>query len=142
MADRSSEIETLEHRFMRAWINGDLRTLKAMTARDFALLVGTKPPVMLDYSSWIDAAGKRWTCSAYRFGTVYVRLHGNLALFAAEAELELRLDRFDWSGPAWITDVWRRSKLRRRWRLVERQIARPVDEPQVARVIKALQLWR
>lgn len=142
MADRTSEIETLEHRFMRAWINGDARTLKALTARDFVLMVGTQPPVMLDYSSWVDAAGKGWSCSAYRLGTVYVRVHGNIAVFAAEAELESRLGRLDWSGPVWITDVWRKSRVRRRWRLAERQITQPVEESSVARGIKALQLWR
>jgi hypothetical protein len=142
VADRSSEFETLEHRLMRAWINGDSRTLKALTARDFVLLVGTRPPVMLDYSSWVEAAGKRWTCAAYRFGTVYVRSHGQVAVFAAEAELESRIDRLDWSGPAWITDVWRRSRVRRRWRLVERHITRTLDERAVANGIKALQLWR
>ncbi|MEO7751287.1 MAG: DUF4440 domain-containing protein [Sphingomicrobium sp.] len=142
MADRSSEIETMEHRFMRAWINGDAKTLKALTARDFVLMIGSKPPVMLDYSSWIEAAGKRWSCSAYRFGSVYVRSHAGLAIFAAEAEFESRIDGLDWSGSVWITDVWRRSKMRRRWRLVERQVSRPESEAKLPGAIRALQLWR
>lgn len=127
---------------MRAWMNGDSRTLKAMTSRDFVLMIGSQPPAMLDYSSWVDAAGKRWTCSAYRFGTVYVRQHGSTALFVAEADIETRLDRLEWSGKVWITDLWRRSKVRRRWRLVERQITRPEDQRQLPGAIKALQLWR
>jgi hypothetical protein len=38
--------------------------------------------------------------------------------------------------------VWRRSRVRRRWRLVERHITRTLDERAVANGIKALQLWR
>lgn len=142
MADPSSTFEALEHRLMRAWSNGDTRTLKELTARDFVLMVGAKPPVMLDYSSWVEAAGKSWTCSAYRFGDVYVRQHGQIAIFAAQAEVESRLDRLDWSGALWITDVWRRSRVRRRWRLVERQMSRPEGQAKVPASIRALQLWR
>jgi hypothetical protein len=142
MADRSSAFETLEHRLMRAWINGDTRTVKSLTARDFVLMIGAKPPVMLDYSSWVDAAASRWTCSAYRFGTVYVRQHGHIAIFAAEAEIESRIDRLDWSGPLWITDVWRRSKVRRSWRLVERQMSLVEAERKIPGAVRALQLWR
>lgn len=142
MADRSPEFETLEHRLMRAWINGDSRTIKELTARDFVLMIGAKPPVMLDYSSWVEAAGKRWTCASYRFGAVYVRQHGQVALFAAEVEIESTIDRLDWSGSLWITDVWRKSRVRRRWRLVERQLSRVEPERKLPSAIRALQLWR
>lgn len=142
MADKSSSFETLEHRMMRAWMNGDTRTIKELAARDFVLMIGSKPAVMLDYSSWVDAAGKRWTCNAYRFGTVYVRQHGSVAIFAAEAEIETSLDRLSWSGSMWITDVWRRSKVRRRWRLVERQMSLVEGERKLPGAIRALQLWR
>lgn len=127
---------------MRAWINRDITALKAVTARDFTLVVGSKPPVMLDYLSFIDAADQRWACSSYRFGTVYVRAHGSFTLFAAQADLEARFDRTDWSGPVWITDLWRKGKVRRRWRLVERVISRPEDRAEVPPAIRGMQLWR
>lgn len=142
MADPTPEFETLEHRLMRAWINDDTRTLKSLTARDFVLMIGAKPPVMLDYSSWVDAAGSRWACSGYRFGAVYVRKHGQVAIFAAEVELESRIDRLDWPGPFWITDIWRRSKVRRSWRLVERQMSLVEGERKISSAVRALQLWR
>jgi hypothetical protein len=142
MADLTPVIETMEHRFMRAWINQDLKAMKAVTGRDFVLLVGSKPPAMLDYRSWMEAADKRWSCSSYRFGTIYVRDHGSMALFAAEAEVKARMDGRDWSGTVWITDLWRKSKVRRRWRIVERVISAPDEKPDVAAAIKSLQLWR
>jgi hypothetical protein len=142
MADLSPVIETMEHRFMRAWVNRDLKALKAVTARDFVLLIGSKTPVMLDFRSWIDAAGERWSCSSYRFGTIYVRSHGSIAVFAAQVDLKASMDGHDWSGPVWVTDLWRKGKVRRRWRLVERVISAPEDNPQVPAAIKSLQLWR
>jgi hypothetical protein len=142
MADLTPVIETMEHRFMRAWVNQDMRALKAVTARDFDLQVGAKPPEMLDYRSFVDAAADRWSCSSYRFGTIYVRDHGGMALFAAQAELKSRLDGRDWSGTAWITDLWRKSRVRRRWRIVERVISAPDARPEIGASIKSLQLWR
>jgi hypothetical protein len=142
MADLSPVIETMEHRFMRAWVNRDLKALKAVTARDFVLLIGSKTPVMLDFRSWIDAAGERWSCSSYRFGTIYVRSHGSIAVFAAQVDLKASMDGHDWSGPVWVTDLWRKGKVRRRWRLVERVISAPENNPQVPAAIKSLQLWR
>jgi ketosteroid isomerase-like protein len=142
MADLTPVIETMEHRFMRAWVNQDLRAMKAVTARDFVLLVGSKPPAMLDFRSWIEAAEKRWSCSSYRFGTIYVREHGALASFAAQLDLKARMDGHDWSGSVWVTDLWRKSRVRRRWRIVERVISAPDVRLDVAAAIKSLQLWR
>ena len=68
MADVTSLIETMENRWMRAWVRCDIKELKGLTAKDFILLTGTKPPAILDRPSWLDAAGKRYVCSAYRFG--------------------------------------------------------------------------
>ena len=53
MVDLTPVIETMEHRWMRAWVNGDMRALKAITAKNFILLTGSKPPVILDRPSWI-----------------------------------------------------------------------------------------
>jgi hypothetical protein len=119
-----------------------MRALKAVTARDFVLLVGSKPPEMLDYRSFVDAAADRWSCSSYRFGTIYVRDYGGMALFTAQAEVKSRLDGRDWSGTLWITDLWRKSRVRRRWRIVERVISAPDARADIGASIKSLQLWR
>lgn len=142
MADLTPVIETMEHRWMRAWVNGDIKALKALTSKTFILLTGSKPPALLDRPSWLEAADKRWHCSAYRFGDILVRSEGNVALFAASAEIEATLDGRDWSGTFWVTDVWRKGRVRRSWRLVQRVVSRRDDDPQVAKAIRSLQLWK
>jgi ketosteroid isomerase-like protein len=142
MADVTSLIETMENRWMRAWVRRDLKELKSLTARDFILLTGTKPPAILDRPSWLDAAGKRYVCSAYRFGEVYVREWGQIALFTSPVELDATMDDQDWSGRFWVTDIWRKGRVRRGWKLVQRVVSRGDEDPQLRAGIKSLQLWK
>src|SRR4051812_35791118 len=109
MSDLTPEIETMEHRWMRAWVNRDAKALKALTAKDFILLTGSKPPAILDRPSWLDAAANRWDCASYRFGDIYVRSFARIALFTAPVELKATMDGRDWSRTVWVTDLWRRS---------------------------------
>lgn len=142
MADLTAAIETMEHRWMRAWVAGEAKALKAITARDFILLTASKPPAILDRPSWLEAAATRYCCSSYRFGDIYVRDWGSVALFAAPVELKATMDGRDWSGTLFVTDLWRKGRVRRGWKLVQRVLG-PVDEnPDVPRAIRALQLWR
>ncbi|HET7575114.1 MAG TPA: nuclear transport factor 2 family protein [Sphingomicrobium sp.] len=141
MADIAPVIETLENRWMRAWVQRDLKTLKALTARDFILLVGSKPPAILDQRSWLDAAKERYRCTSFRFGDIHVRRIGALALFATRLELEARMDDRDWSGSMWMTDLWRKKRIGG-WRMVERVISRPDDAPEIPAAIRSLQLWK
>jgi hypothetical protein len=52
------------------------------------------------------------------------------------------MDDQDWSGEYWVTDVWRKSRVRRQWRMVERILSRPEADKQVSAGIKSLQLWK
>ena len=88
MANLTPVIETMEHRWMRAWVNDDMRALKAITAKSFILLTASKPPAILDRPSWLEAAAKRYLCSSYRFGDIYVQEVGALAVFAAPVEVD------------------------------------------------------
>lgn len=142
MADISATIETLEHRWMRAWVNRDLKTLKAITARDFLLLTGSRPPAILDRPSFLEAAGKRYDCSAYSFGDVVVRNVGGVALFAAPVELKATIDGKDVSDVMWVADVWRRGRMRRGWKLVQRTIARAETNKELPASIRSMQLWK
>jgi ketosteroid isomerase-like protein len=142
MADPTPRIEMLENRWMRAWVAGDLKELKALTARDFILLVGSKPAMILDNMSWLEAAAKRWSCTSYRFGDIHVREFGSVALFASQLEMKARMDGHDWSGRYWVVDLWRKGRVRRRWRMVERVISRTDENADVPAAIKSLQLWR
>ena len=142
MAKITADIETMEHRWMRAWVNGDMRALKGITAKDFILLTGSKPPAILDRTSWLEAAEKRYLASSYRFGDIYVQQFGSVAVFAAPLELKAEMDGRDWSGRVFVTDLWRRSMTRQRWKLVQRVVSRPDEDPELAKAIKSLQLWK
>lgn len=127
---------------MRAWIRGDTRTLKALTSRNFRLVLGSKPCVMLDARSWLAGAGNHFQCESYRFGDIYAREIGGMKVFATQLDLKATMDGQDWSGEYWVTDLWRRSTVRRKWLLVERLLSRPDDRPDVPGAIRSLQLWR
>ena len=127
---------------MRSWAQGDLPALKSLTAGNFHLLVGSKPAVMLDRASWIDACTTRFICSSYRFGDVYVRDLGSVTIFASQLDLKSTLDGKDWSGRMWVTDLWRKGRVRRGWRMAERVISRPNEGKDVVAAIRSLQLWR
>jgi ketosteroid isomerase-like protein len=113
MADLLPVIETLENRWMRAWVGRDVKELKALTARDFIWLTASKPPAILDRPSWLEAVAKRYRCTSYRFADLDVRSHGAFAVFAARIELKSSMDGHDWSGPVWVTDLWRKGRVRR-----------------------------
>jgi ketosteroid isomerase-like protein len=141
MADILPTIETMENRWMRAWVARDAKELRALTARNFMLLMGSKPAVILDQRSWIEAATTRYSCTAFSFGDIYVRDLGGVAMFASQLELKASMDGHDWSGRLWVTDLWRKRRLRG-WRMVERVLSRVDEDKQVPAAIKSLQLWR
>ncbi|MCW3798754.1 nuclear transport factor 2 family protein [Sphingomonas sp. BN140010] len=142
MTSLAAQIETLEHSFMRAWMEGDGKALKRLTSRNFRLVIGARPSVLLDSRSWLDGATSRFRCSAYRFGTIYSRDLDGTAVFATQLELEARLDGQDWSGTWWVTDIWRKGRLRRSWRLADRHLSRIEPDSRFPVAIKALQLWK
>lgn len=127
---------------MRAWVARDRRVLKALTSSNFRLVVSSRPPVILDARSWLEAAATRYLCQAYRFGEIYARDLGPVAVFATRIDLQATMDGEDWSGEVWTTDIWKRTKLRRNWRMLERVISRPEEGPQVPPAVRSLQLWR
>jgi hypothetical protein len=142
MADLTPVIETLEHRWMRAWVSCDQRVLKALTSRHFRMVMGTKPCVILDAASWLEAATTRFLCTSYRFGDIYVHDLGSTAVFATQLELSTTVNGDEWSRQAWLTDIWRKSRLRRGWRMVDRVLSSVEESPELPPAIRSLQLWR
>ena len=142
MADLTPVIETMEHRWMRAWVIRDAKAMKAITASDFFLLSGSMPPAILDRRSWLVAATTRYLCSSYRFGYIDVRDHCNLVVFATQLDLKATMDREDWSGSIWVTDVWRKGRVRRSWKLVQRVLSMSDDFSKLPAAIRSLQLWK
>ncbi|KWV96104.1 MULTISPECIES: nuclear transport factor 2 family protein [unclassified Erythrobacter] len=142
MDEFSAKIEALEHLWMRAWMQRDRNQMKALAARDFIFLLGSENPTILDRASWLEAATTRFRCTGYRFDEVYVRRHGNVAVFATRVGLEAKMGNHDWSGDSWVTDLWQKSKVRRKWKLVERVLSRPDGDEQMSAAIRSMQLWR
>ena len=141
MADLTPEIETQENRWMRAWVQRDARALKAVTASEFILLSGSKPPAILDQKSFVDAATTRWLCTSDRFGDIYVRRVGALALFASQLDLKSTMDGEQFSGTFWVADLWRKGRVRRGWRMAQRVMSRVDEDPKVSAAIRSMQLW-
>ncbi|WP_338245140.1 nuclear transport factor 2 family protein [Aurantiacibacter hainanensis] len=137
----AARLETLEHQWMRAWMRGDRKLMKEVAARDFVLLLGSGKATILDRVSWLEAATTRLHLHSYRFGDIYVRRHGRVGLFACQMEMEARLGDHDWSGTVWVTDLWRASRLRQGWKLVERVMSRPDGDDALREEMKKLQLW-
>lgn len=138
----ASKLETLEHQWMRAWMQRDRNAMKALASSDFVFLLGSTHSTILDRPSWLEAATTRFRCASYSFHDIYVRKHGAVAVFACRMSLEAKMGNQSWSGPAWVTDLWRRSRVKRRWRIVERVISRPDADEEMPRAIREMQLWR
>lgn len=142
MADIASIIEMLENRWMRAWVSGDARTLKSLTSRKFRMVMGSKPCAVLDSKSWLEAATTSFLCQGYRFGDIYARDLGKVAVFATQLDLQASIDGHDWSGRMWLTAIWKKTGIRRNWQIVERVFSRPETDSQVPAAIHSLQAWR
>ena len=142
MADVLPVIEAMENRWMRAWVAGDAKTLKSLTSSKFRLVIASRPSVLLDARSWLAAATSRFCCNSYRYGDVYSRRVSSVIVFATRMEMKATLDGEDWSGQVWVTDLWKKSAVRRKWVMVERHLSRPEESAQLPRLVQSLQLWR
>lgn len=142
MAEILPVIETMENRWMRAWIGRDARELKALTSTNFRMVIGSRPSVILDGKSWLEAAATRYRCTAYRFGDMYARDLGSVAVFATQLDLDATIDGHDFSGQMWVTALWRKTKVRRKWKMIERVLSRPQEDPRISAAVRSLQLWR
>lgn len=142
MDEFATKIEALEHQFMRAWMTGDRNSMKSLTSGDFVFLLGAKTSAMLDRPSWLEAATTRFQCSSYRFKDIYVRQHRKMAVFAARASIEARIGSEKLEEEVWITDLWQRGRIRKKWKLIERTMSRPDTNPNLPGLIHEMQLWR
>lgn len=141
MAEISGEIEALVLGTMRAWVAGDAKTMKKLTARDAMMMIGTLPPQLLDRPSFLAAMERGFACTRFAIREVIVRRHGKTAWFVAGAELELAFGPKLWSGPFLLTDLWRKGAIGG-WKLAERSLA-PLDQTEgLAAAVSKLQLWK
>lgn len=142
MADVEPEIEVLETRLMRAWMQRDTREVKALMAADAIVMFGTAPPDILDRPSFVAAIESGLSLDRYRFGAISGRRHGRAAWFTSQVDLEMRVTGREWHGAFLMSDLWIKGRVRRNWRLVERSLA-PLDgDERRSAAIRSLQLWR
>jgi len=140
-ADITSELESLENRLMRAWGAGDRASVKANVASDCVMMFGTAPPVLPARASFIAASEKGLVLRGYRLREMMARTHGRLAWFTGHVELDLELGRHSWKGGFLLTDLFRKTAIKRRWKLAERSLA-PVEPDEVlSGALRKLQLW-
>lgn len=142
MDEFTARIEALEHQWMRSWMNRERNGMKSLMSGDFVFLLGAQTSAMLDRPSWLEAATTRFQCSAYRFKDIYVRRHKRMAVFAARMSIEARIGTQNIEGDVWITDLWQRGRVRRKWKLVERTMSRPDENKELPALIREMQLWR
>lgn len=116
--------------------------MKSLASRDFIFLFGASKPVILDRPSWLEAATTRLRCNGYRFDEVYVRRHGNAAVFATRVGFEGTVGEREWQGDAWMVDMWQKAKISRKWKLIERSLSRVETDDRLSGEIRSMQLWR
>lgn len=141
MADIDPEIEVLENRLMRAWVDRDAATLKRLLASDFLCMFATSPPELLDRPSFVAAISQGLVCEGFRLAPLATRAHGRSLWFTADCELDLKLGPREWKGRFLVTDLWRKPRFRRDWKMAERSLAPLAREERHTAAIRALQLW-
>jgi len=142
MSDFTSRIEALEHRWMRAWISRNRADMKLLASRDLIILFGTETPALLDRPSWLHAAETRLRCTSYKFGNIYVRKQGTFGTFAAPVELEATIDGNSVLSKSFISSLWMRSPVRRRWQLTETIVTSQAHDPDLHSAVRSMQHWR
>lgn len=142
MAVSEAEIEALALGAMRAWVAGDTKAMKKLTAKDFLMLVGSTPPQLLDRPSFLAAMERGFTCTRFTFREVIARKHGDAAWFVAGAELEMSLGARPWSGSFLVSALWRKSVWSSKLLLADLSLARLDPDKDLAAAVGKLQLWK
>lgn len=141
MADSPAEIEALALGVMRAWLAGDVKAMKRLTARDFMMMAGTFPPQLLDRPSFLAAIERGFACTKFTFREVFVRRHGKAAWLVAGAEMEFRLGAKTWAGRFLVSQLWHRGTIGG-WNLTELSLAKLDESERLADSVRGLQLWK
>lgn len=142
MTDLEPQFETLETRLMRAWMRRDIREVKALVEGDAIFMFGIAPPVLLDRTSFVGAIESGFRCEGYRFHELTARKYGRCVWFSGHVELEMRLGMQEWRGKFLVTDLWRKGRINRKWKLAERSLSPIEEDAKLSDAIRSFQLWR
>lgn len=119
-----TEIQSLERRWMQAWVEADLDTCAAILADDF--LLTSARGVLMPKAAWLANAGSVFTCTAFEWLELRVRPFGDFAVVHGRSRQQARVGDTDWSGLFLTTDVWARRD--KGWQVVARHGTGPVPE--------------
>lgn len=140
MADFDGQIESAQLRFLQSWMHRDAGAIRKIASREFMMMIGTEPPELLDRPSFTAALARGFRCNGFKLGQSYVRRHGRCAWYVAGVDLELELDRKQWSGRFLLTGMWRKFRWGG-WKAVECGIAPLHADTAITDRIRDLQLW-
>src|SRR3989442_145105 len=104
--DDVEEIETLQRRWMQAWVERDAATLHEILAPEFRLRsMATDTPLSRD--AWLEGAlSGRVAASSVHFDEIEVVVIGDTAVVDSLLTFEATIDGADWSKTTHCTDVW------------------------------------
>ena len=122
--DDVEEIETLQRRWMQAWVERDAGTLHEILAPEFSLRsMATDTPLSRD--KWLeDALSGRVAATEVRYDQMDVVVVGDTAVVDSLVTFEATIDGKDWSRTTYTTDVWTRRE--GVWQVVRRHSSAPV----------------
>ena len=102
-------IETLQRRWMQAWLDRDRGAIEEILAPGFQLRSITTD-ALVDRAAWInDSLSGRVRGTAFDYQHMHVTIDGDTAVTDSLLAFEAKIDGKDWSTSAWCTDVWSRS---------------------------------
>lgn len=123
---------------MQAWIERDVAVLEDSLAADFSLIVSANPNQQFSRESWLATATSRYTCSAFRYRDVQIRLVvEQVAIMSSIAEFTAEINGVPRTGPMFITDVWRQDE-DDTWRVCGRYSAHPETSGSSSEALEAL----
>ena len=107
----------LETKWMTAWKNKDVATIRKILSDDFTLTSSLSGGGLVDKEDWI-AKLRVYDCKEFRFDKIQVRLYENTSIVNSWFHQEATANGQDWNGDFLITDVW--VKKNEDWQVVTR----------------------
>ena len=107
----------LETKWMTAWKNKDVATVRQILSDDFTLTSSLSSGGLVDKEDWI-AKLSIYDCKDFRFDKIQVRVYENTSVVNSWFHQDATANGKDWSGDFLITDVW--VKKDDNWQVVAR----------------------
>lgn len=107
----------LETKWMTAWKNKDVATVREILSDDFTLTSSLSNGELIDKEGWISKL-QLYHCKEFRFDKIMVRVYDNTSVVNSWFHQEATANGKDWSGDFLMTDIWVNKK--GEWQVVAR----------------------